>query len=79
MTAIGERPTQGAAAREWDLVGGSLDQHQQAYQRDTIDSTQVDRATEITRHYKIERVIQPYQRHHALERDVPEIDLGISR
>ncbi len=78
VSVIGERPAPGTAAREWDHVAGQLDRHLDAYQHDSIGTDAIDRATEATQLRQIEQIIQPYQRQHALERDVPEVDFGIS-
>ena len=78
VDVIGERPTPGSPAREWDRVAGQLDQHLDAYQHDGIGTDAIDRTTETMRLQQIEQIIQPYQRQHALERDTPEIDFGLS-
>jgi conjugative relaxase-like TrwC/TraI family protein len=75
---IGERPAPSTAARGWDLAAGQLDQHQAAYEIGRIGNDPIDRATRLARSYEIERIIPPYQRHHTLERDVPEVDFGLS-
>ena len=77
VNIIGERPTPGPAAREWDHAAGQFDQHIDAYEHDGLGTDAIDRATVIARRHQIEHIIQPYQQP-TYERDTPDIDFGLS-
>ena len=75
---LGDRPSPGPAAREWDISAGRLAQHQAAF--DIAEGlgrrpSYLDRSAYADSHAIVEQLVQPMCPQRVIEREVPSIEI----